>query len=183
MIQYSNIRLFGVWLLGISLVMAGFFLEVLAGTSAGANSEKQCVRRDGLSFNGVGLWTRLPAVLKQYGQPLRVEPIDGINSNRVYAHYIYKDIKLFIFNSIVWQIDVLTSDIASQSGIRLSSDFAAVEKILDVELKNPYRGQNGNGKYKVPICPPDPPEVEEYVVPAFDPNKRLVEFIVMGVMP
>ena len=97
----------------------------------------------------------MPAVLKLYGQPLRVEPMESINSDRVNADYTYKDIKLFIFNSIVWQVDVLTPDISSKSGIRLLSDFSA----------------------------PDPPEVEEYVILGFDQNNRLIEFTAMGVMP
>jgi hypothetical protein len=153
-IQSSKIRFFGIWLLGISLVMAGVLAQTQAGAPAGANSGKQCVRRDGLSFNGVGLWSRLPTVLKYYGQPLHVEPMDGVTNNRVYAHYIYKDIKLFIFNSIVWQIDVLTADISAQSGVRLMSDFSAVEKALGVKLSDPISGQNNKFKFKVPICPP-----------------------------
>jgi hypothetical protein len=55
--------------------------------------------------------------------------------------------------------------------------------LLGVKLKNPYRGQNGNNTYKVPICPPDPPEGEEHVILGFDHNNRLVEFNAQGVFP
>lgn len=182
MIQFSKIRFLGIWLLGIGLVMSGVLPQTQAGAPAGAISGKQCVRRDGLSFNGIGLWSRLPNVLKLYGEPLRIESMPSINPDRVNAHYFYEDIKLFIFNSIVWQVDVLTSDISSKSGIRLTNDFAAVEKMLGVKLTNPYRGQNGNDTHKVPICPPDPPEVEEYVISSFNQQNRLIEFVVMGVM-
>ena len=171
------------WLVVFSLVIIGIFHKALAEGTATANTSKHCVQRDGLTFNGVGLWSRLPAVLKHYGQPLRVEPMDGHNPNHVYAYYTYKDIKLLIFSSIVYQIEILTADISSQSGIRLSNDFAAVEKMLGVELTNPYRGQNGNDTYKVPICPPDPPEVEECVISSFNQQNRLIEFVVMGAMP
>jgi hypothetical protein len=183
MIFYRKFRRYLVWFAAVNLVLVGTFQESHAGETAGANSPKQCVQRDGITFNGVGLWTRMPAVLKLYGQPLRVEPMESINSDRVNADYTYKDIKLFIFNSIVWQVDVLTPDISSKSGIRLLSDFSAVEKILGVKLKNSTSGQISKNKYKVPICPPDPPEVEEYVILGFDQNNRLIEFTAMGVMP
>jgi hypothetical protein len=83
----------------------------------------------------------------------------------------------------VWQVDVLTPDISSKSGIRLLSDFSAVEKVLGVKLRNPYSAQSGKDKFKVPICPPDPPEVEEYVILGFDQNNRLIEFTAVGIMP
>jgi hypothetical protein len=180
---YRKIRKYLVSLVAINLVLAGLLQEVHAGATASANSPKQCVQRDGLTFNGVGMWTRLPMVLKLYGQPLRIEPLEGVNSERVFGYYYYKDIKLFIFNSIVWHVNVLTPDISSKSGIRLLSDFSEVEKKLDVKLKNPYSGQSSRDKYKVPICPTDPPEVEEYVLLSFDQNKRLVKFTVLGVLP
>lgn len=172
-----------VWPVVFSLVILGIFQKALAEEAATANTSKHCVQRDGLTFNGVGLWTRLPNVLKLYGEPLRIEPMPSINKDRVNAHYFYKDIKLFIFNSIVWQVDVLTSDISSKSGIRLLNDISAVEKMLGVKLRNPIPGPNNKIKYKVLICPPEPPEVEEYVIPSFDQDKRLIEFIVAGIMP
>ncbi len=172
-----------VWLVAVNLALAGLLQKGHAGATASADSLNRCVQRDGLTFNGVGLWTRLPTVLKLYGQPLRVEPMESINPNRVNAHYTYKDIKLFIFNSIVWQVTVLTPDISSKSGIRLLSDLSEVERRLGVRLKNPASGQGSRDTYKVPICPPDPPEVEEYVILTFDQNNRLVEFTAMGVFP
>ncbi len=180
---HGKIRKYLVSLLVITLFLAGLLQDVYAGVTAGTNAQKQCVQRYGLTFNGVGLWTRLPTVLKLYGQPLRIEPKDSINNNRVNGNYYYKDIKLLIFNSIVWQINVLTPDISTKSGIHLSSEFSEVEKMLGVKLRNPISGQNNRDRYKIPICPPDPPEVEEYVTFSFNQDNRLVEFTVEGVFP
>ena len=159
----------------------------IAGGGAQANDaagpKKTCVNRDGLAFKGVGLWTRLPAVLERYGKPLRVEPMPSVNKNRVYATYYYKDVKLLIFNSIVWQMTALTDAIATQSGIRLFTEYEAVERMLAVNLKGINPKGTQTGLYRAPICPPDPPEVEEYVVLRFDQNNRLIEFSVEGVFP
>ena len=181
--DFRNIRIYLVFLVVVSLVIIGIFQQVFAKDTATTNTSKQCVQRDGLTFNGVGLWTSLPTVLKFYGQPVRIEPMASINKDRVNAHYSYKDIKLFIFNSTVWQVDILASDISSKSGIRLLNDISAVEKRLGVTLRNPISGPNNKIKYKFPFCPPDPPEVEEYVIPVFDQNKRITDFTVVGIMP
>ncbi len=170
-------------LAAVSLVLAGVLQEGQAEAAGGTDSQKECVQRNGLTFNEVGLWTRLPEVLKLYGQPERVEPMERITPNRVYARYHYNDIKLLIFNSIVWQVTVLTPDISSKSGIRLLSNFSDVQRRLAVGLKNPFSGPGSRDTYKVPICPPDPPEVDEYVIAGFDQRHRLVEFAVRGVFP
>jgi hypothetical protein len=178
-----DIKMYLVCLVVINLVLTAIIQDVRAGITASPIPPKRCVQRDSLTFNGVGLWTRLPKVLERYGQPLRIKPISGTNKDRVYATYYYKDIELLIFNSIVWQITVLTAEVSAKSGIRLLSDFSAVENILGVKLKNTTTRQNKTKKYKVPICPPDPPEVEEYVILGFDNNNRLMEFMVEGVFP
>ena len=180
---YRKIQKYLVSLVVINLFLAGLLQDDYAKAAAGSNSRKQCVQRYDLTFNGVGVWTKLPTVLQLYGQPLRIEPENSINNNRVNGNYYYKDIKLLIFNSIVWQIIVLTPDISTKSGIHLSSDFSEVEKMLGVKLRNPISGPNNRDSYKVPICPPDPPEVEEYVTFSFNQNNRLVEFTVEGVFP
>ena len=167
----------------VIIFLAPLVQYVHTGAAVSSNSRKQCARRGDLTFNDVGLWTRLPEVLKRLGQPLRIETKDSINKNRVNANYYYKDIELLIFNSIVWQIKVLTPDISSKSGIRLEIDFSEVEKKLDVKLRKPSFGRNDRDIYKIPICPPDPPEVEEYVVLGFDQKNRLVEFTALGVFP
>ena len=107
----------------------------------------------------------------------------SVNKNRVNATYYYKDVKLLIFNSIVWRMTALTDAIATKSGIRLFAEFTEVENKLEFNLKsiNPKGPQTGF--YKAPICPPDPPEVEEYVVLKFDQNNRLIELTVQGVFP
>ncbi len=167
----------------IGLFVGAGLQGVSAQTNDNAGSIRACVKRDGLSFNGVGLWTRLPAVLERYGKPLRIEAMPSVKKNRVNATYYYKDVKLLIFNSIVWKITTLTGAIATQSGIRLFSEYTEVESKLDVNLKsiNPKGAQTG--LYKAPICPPDPPEVEEFVILRFDQSNRLKEFIVEGVFP
>lgn len=180
---YRKIRKYLVSLIVINLFLAGLLQDVYAGVAAGSNSRKQCAQRYDLTFNGVGLWTKLPTVLKLYGQPRRIEPKDSINNHRVNGNYYYKDIKLLIFNSVVWQINVLTPDISTKSGIHLSSDFSEVEKMLGVKLRNPTSGLNTIDRHKIPICPPDPPEVEEYVTFGFNQKNRLVEFTVEGVFP
>jgi hypothetical protein len=167
----------------IGLVMSAGLQGVDAQTNDTAGPNKACVKREGLSFNGVGLWTRLPAVLKRYGKPLRIEPMPSVNKNRVNATYYYKDVKLLIFNSIVWKITVLTDAIATKSGIRLFTEYTQVERMLAVNLKSINPKGTQTGLYKAPICPPDPPEVEEFVVLKFDQNYRLQEFIVEGVFP
>ena len=157
--------------------------SVDAQTNDNPVPEKACVNRDGLSFNGVGLWTRLPAVLERYGKPLRIEAKPSVSKNRVNATYYYKDVKLLIFNSIVWKITTRTNAIATRSGIRLFAEYTEVESMLEIDLKslNPKGAQTGF--YKAPICPPDPPEVEEFLVLRFDQNNRLIEFVVEGVFP
>ena len=167
----------------LGLVVSAGLQGVYAQTNDAAGPKKACVNRDGLSFEGVGLWTRLPAVLERYGKPLRVEPMPSVNKNRVYATYYYKDVKLLIFNSIVWQMTALTDAIATQSGIRLFTEYEAVERMLAVNLKGINPKGTQTGLYRAPICPPDPPEVEEYVVLRFDQNNRLIEFSVEGVFP
>ena len=169
--------------LALGLVVSAGLQGVYAQTNDTAGPKKACVNRDALSFEGVGLWTRLPAVLERYGKPLRVEPMPSVNKNRVYATYYYKDVKLLIFNSIVWQMTALTDAIATQSGIRLFTEYEAVERMLAVNLKGINPKGTQTGLYKAPICPPDPPEVEEYVVLRFDQNNRLIEFSVEGVFP
>ena len=177
------------WNLFLAFAVAVCFVvgDGLEGVAAQSNdtgdSKKACVNRDGLSFNGVGLWTRLPAVLERYGKPLRIEAKPSVNKDRVNATYSYRDVKLLIFNSIVWKITTLTDDIATRSGIRLFAEYTEVERMLAVNLKsiNPKGAQTGF--YKAPICPPDPPEVEEFVVLRFDQNNRLIEFVVAGVFP
>jgi hypothetical protein len=178
-----NIKMYLICFVAINLVLTAIIQDVRAVRSASPIPPKRCVQRDGLTFNGVGLWTKLPTVLECYGQPLRIERISGTNRDRVYATYYYKDIKLLIFNSIVWQIGVLTAEISTKSGIRLLNDFSAVENILGVKLRNTTTEQNKTEKYKAPICPPDSPEVEEYVILGFDNENRLTEFIVEGVFP
>jgi len=178
-----DIKMYLVCLVAINLVLTAIIQDVRAGITASPIPPKRCVQRDSLTFNGVGLWTKLPTVLERFGQPLRIEPMPGTNKDRVYATYYYKDIKLLIFNSIVWKVTVLTAEVSAKSGIRLLSDFSAVENMLGVKLRNTTTGQNETEKYKAPICPPDPPEVEEYVILSFDNNNRLMEFIVEGVFP
>ena len=178
-----ELKMFLVCLVAINLMLTATTQEVRAEIAASPSPSTQCVQRKVLRFNGVGLWERLPAVFERYGQPLRIEPMYSINKDRVNAIYFYRDIKLLIFNSIVWQINLLTPDIYTTAGIRLSGDFTEIEKMLGVKLKKTAAGQSKNAKYKVPICPPDPPEVEEYVILDFDDNKRLVEFTVQGVFP
>ena len=78
---------------------------------------------------------------------------------------------------------MLTAEVSAKLGIRLLSDFSAVENTRGVKLRNTTTGQNKTEKYKAPICPPDPPEVEEYVILGFDNENRLTEFIVEGVFP
>ena len=180
---YRKIQPYLVSLVAFILVAAVFLQEVHGEAMASSDSPNQCVQRDGLTFNGIGLWTKLPMVLKSYGQPLRMEPMDGANKDRVYGNYYYKDIKLLIFNSIVWQINVLTPDISTKSGIHLFNDFSEVEKMLGVKLTNPLSEQSNRVSFKVPICPPDPPEVEEFIILSFDQNNRLVDFTVEGVFP
>ena len=167
----------------LGLFLSTGLQDVYAQKNDTAGPNKACVNRDGLSFNGVGLWARLPAVLERYGKPLRVEPMPSVDKNRVNATYYYKDVKLLIFNSIVWQMTALTDAIATQSGIRLFAEYEAVERMLGIDLKgiNPKGAQTGF--YKASICPPDPPEVEEFVVIKFDQNNRLIEFRVEGVFP
>ena len=53
----------------------------------------------------------------------------------------------------------------------------------DFSLWNPTSGLNTRDRHKIPICPPDPPEVEEYVTFGFNQKNRLVEFAVEGVFP
>ena len=170
-------------LVAINLLLIGELRNVQAGASTSPNHSHQCVQRDGLTFNGVGLWTRLPNVLERYGHPLRIEPMSGTNKKRVYGTYYYRDIKVFIFNSIVWRITVLTPDISAKANIRLMSDISVVEKMLGAKLSNPTTGQNKRAKYKILICPPEYPEVEEYVLLSFDRKNRLVEFVVEAVFP
>ena len=167
----------------LGLVVSAGLQEVYAQTNDAAGSKKACVNRDGLSFNGVGLWTRLPAVLERYGKPLRVESMPSVKKNRVNARYYYKDVKLLIFNSIVWQMTPLTDAIATQSGIRLFAEYKEVERMLGIDLKSINPKGTQTGFYKAPICPPDPPEVEEFVVLKFDQTNRLIEFRIEGVFP
>ena len=180
---YRKIEPYLVSLAPIILVVAVLLQAVHVAATESSDSPNHCVQRDGLTFNGVFLWTRLPTVLKLYGRPLRIEPVDGTDKDRVYGNYYYKDIKLLIFNSIVWQINVLTPGISTKSGIRLWSDFSEVEKMLGVKLTNPLSGHSNRVGHKVPICPPDPPEVEEYIILSFDQNNRLVDFTVKGIFP
>jgi hypothetical protein len=167
----------------INLLLIGLIQTVHAGAATNSNFLKRCVNRSGLTFNGVGLWTRLPTVLERYGQPLRKEPIPANNNLRAHEHYYYKDIKLVIYNSRVWQIDVLTAGISTKSGVHLLSDLSKVEHILGIKLKDPNYRKGNRAIHSIPICPPDPPEVEEYVILSFDQSNRLVEFTVMGVFP
>ncbi len=167
----------------LGLVVSGGLQGVCAQTNETAGPKKECVNREGLAFNGVGLWTRLPAVRERYGKPLRVESMPGVNNNRVNATYYYKDIKLLIFNSIVWKMTALTDAIDTQSGIHLFTEYTEVERMLAVNLKSINPKGTQTGFYKAPICPPDPPEVEEFVVLKFDQHNRLIEFTVEGVFP
>lgn len=169
--------------LALGLVVSAGLQGVYAQTNEAAGPKKACVNRDGLAFNGVGLWTRLPAVLERYGKPLRIEPMPSVNKNRVNAAYYYKDVKLLIFNSIVWKMTAVTDAIATQSGIRLFSEYTEVERMLALNLKSVNPEGTQTGLYKAPICPPDPPEVEEFVVLKFDQNNRLIELMVEGVFP
>ena len=164
--------------LSISLI-----LVVHVGAATDSNLLKGCVNRSGLMFNGVGLWTRLPTVLERYGQPVRIEPIPANNSLRAHEHYFYKDIKLVIYNSRVWQIDVLTAGISTKSGVHLLSDLSKVEHSLGIKLKDPNYRKGNRAIHNIPICPPYPPEVEEYLILSFDQSNRLVEITVMGVFP
>jgi hypothetical protein len=141
-----DIKMYLVCLVAINLVLTAIIQNVHAGITASPLPPKRCVQRDGLTFNGVGLWTKLPTVLERYGQPLRIEPMSGTNKTRVYATYYYKDIEVLIFNSIVWQITVLTAEVSAKSGIHLLSDFSAVVNILGVNLRNTTTGQNKNEK-------------------------------------
>jgi hypothetical protein len=109
--------------------------------------------------------------------------MSGTNKKHVFGTYYYRDIKILIFNSIVWQIIVLTPDISAKSNIRLTSDLSVVEKMLGERFSSAATGRNKNATYKIPICPPEPPEVEEYVILGFDSKNRLVEFVVEGVFP
>ena len=167
----------------LGLVVSGGLQGVCAQTKETVGPKKACVNRDGLAFNGVGLWTRLPAVRERYGNPLRVESMPSVNKNRVNATYYYKDIKLLIFNSIVWQMTPLTDVIATHSGIRLFAEYTEVERLLGIDLKSINPKGTQTGLYKAPICPPDPPEVEEFVVLKFDQTNRLIEFRIEGVFP
>ena len=167
----------------VGLAVSASLQAVHAQTNDIGGSKRACVKRYGLSFNGVGLWTRLPAVLEHYGKPLRIEPMPSVNKNRVNGTYFYKDVKLLIFNSIVWKITTLSDAIATQSGIRLFTEYTKVESVLAVNLKSINPKGTQTGLYKAPICPPDPPEVEEFVILRFDQNNRLIEFIVAGVFP
>ena len=167
----------------IGLVVSAGLQGVAAQTNNTGDSKRACVNRDGLSFNGIGLWARLPAVLERYGKPLRIETMPSVNKDRVNATYYYKDVKLLIFNSIVWKITTLSDAIATQSGIRLFTEYTKVESMLQIDLKNINPKGTQTGLYKAPICPPDPPEVEEFVILRFDQNNRLIEFIVAGVFP
>ena len=174
---------FFIFSFAIGLVVSASLQAVHAQTNDTGGSKKACVNRFGLSFNGVGLWTKLPAVLERYGKPLRIEPMPSVNKNRVNGTYFYKDVKLLIFNSVVWRIMALTDAIATKSGIRLFTEHTKVESMLEVDLKSIHPKGTQTGLYKAPICPPDPPEVEEYVILRFDQNNRLNEFIVEGVFP
>ena len=123
---------FWIFVFVIGLAFSGELPAANAQTNDAAGPKKACVNRDGLSFEGVGLWTRLPAVFEHYGKPLCVEPMPSVNKNRVYATYYYKDVKLLIFNSIVWQMTALTDAITTQSGIRLFTEYEAVERMLAI---------------------------------------------------
>ena len=179
-IVWNSFFAFGI---ALGLVVSVGLQGMYAQTSDTGSPNKACVNRDGLLFNGVCLWTRFPAVLERYGKPLRIEPMPSVNKNRVNSTYFYKDVKLLIFNSIVWRITALTDAIATKSGIRLFTEYAKVEGMLEVDLKSIHPKGTQTGLYKAPICPPDPPEVEEYVILRFDQNNRLNEFIVEGVFP
>jgi hypothetical protein len=183
MIFHASSRVYLACLVAINLLLIGQLPNVQGGANTSPNHPNQCVQRDSLTFNGVGLWTRLPNVLERYGHPLRIEPMSGTNKKHVYGTYYYRDIKILIFNSIVWRITVLTPDVSAKSNIRLMSDFSVVEKMLGAKLGNPTTGRNKADKYKIPICPPEAPEVEEYVILSFDSKNRLVEFIVEGIFP
>ena len=78
---------------------------------------------------------------------------------------------------------MLNAQVSAMSRNRLLSDFSAVENTLRVELRNTTAGQHKTEKYKPPVCPPDPPEVEGYVILGFDDHNRLAEFTLEGVMP
>ena len=82
-----DIKMYLVCLVAINLVLTATVEDVRAEITASPIPPKRCVQRDGLTFNGVGLWTRLPTVLERYGQPLRVESTSGTNKDRVCATY------------------------------------------------------------------------------------------------
>ena len=68
---------FFIFIFAIGLVVSASLQAVHAQTNDTGGPKRACVNRYGLSFNGVSLWARLPAVLERYAKPLRIEPMPG----------------------------------------------------------------------------------------------------------
>ena len=62
--------------LKIAFIVASVVLNISfheAHAEGASNVTRQCVDLHGLSINDIGLWARLPEVIKNFGEPLRIE--------------------------------------------------------------------------------------------------------------